>query len=67
MKPGDATPWTTALALLSAQAALAHPGHVHGPGPVHGFSWVDLALFLAASAVVPAVALLLARRRYRRR
>jgi hypothetical protein len=55
------------LPALTAGATWGHPGHVHGPGPVHGFSWIDLALYLAVSVAAPAAAWLVARRRNRRR
>ncbi len=51
-------PVVMALSLM-APAVFAHPGHVHGPGPAHGFSWLDLALFLVASVGLPVVALLI--------
>lgn len=66
MKLGSAMTSITATLLLSAPAVFAHPGHVHGPGPAHGFSWIDLALFLAATIVAPAAALLFVRLRGRR-
>ncbi len=66
MKFGYAMTLTTAMALSLAQEVYAHPGHVHGPGPAHGFSWMDLALFLVAAAAVPAVALFIVHRRDRR-
>lgn len=53
--------------LLVASAVFAHPGHVHTAGPVHGTSWLDLAGFPLASAVLPAAALLVVRWRHRRR
>jgi len=53
--------------LLAASTVLAHPGHVHVSGPVHGTSWLDLAGFLLASTLLPAAALLVARWRNRRR
>lgn len=30
---------------------LAHPGHVHHPGLIHGYSWVDLLGLLAMVAL----------------
>lgn len=47
-----ATAWST---LVLTQAAFAHPGHVHLPGPVHGYSWVDLVVLLVAVAALPAI------------
>ncbi len=60
MRPLFRLPVAMALSLM-APAVFAHPGHVHGPGPAHGFSWLDLALFLVASVGLPVVALLVAR------
>lgn len=53
--------------LLAASTAFAHPGHAHATGPVHGYSWLDLAGFLLASVVFPVAALLVAQWRNRRR
>lgn len=50
---------------LMAQAAYAHPGHQHQPGPIHGFSWIDLLTFLLAALVVPGLVLLAAQLRTR--
>jgi hypothetical protein len=44
----------TSMTLVAAQVAVAHPGHVHTPGPVHGYSWIDLVGFLVASLARPA-------------
>ncbi len=66
MKLGSATAFITLAILVSAQAALAHSGHVHGPGPVHGFSWFDLMLFLLGVMPAPVLLLLWAPRRRRR-
>ena len=44
--------------MATLPAAHAHPGHVHGSGPVHGFSWMDLLGVLVASVALPAAALL---------
>lgn len=55
------------LLLTMPSAVQAHPGHVHGAGPVHGVSWMDLVLFLAVSLVLPAAGLLVACRRGRHR
>jgi hypothetical protein len=52
--------------LAAAQTASAHPGHVHQPGPVHGYSWVDLAVLLIAVAALPAISRFAARLRTRR-
>lgn len=52
---------------LAAESALAHPGHVHADGPVHGFSWIDFAGFLLVSLILPAAAWLAVRSRSRRR
>jgi hypothetical protein len=46
------------MTLAMPLMVLAHPGHVHHPAPVHGYSWIDL-LGLLAIVVVP---LALARR-----
>lgn len=58
---------STVMLLLTASVVHAHPGHVHGPGPAHGFSWMDIVLFLVASVALPAVAFLVAHWRSRRR
>jgi hypothetical protein len=42
------------LVLAVPIAARAHPGHVHHPGLVHGYSWIEL-LGFAALFVVPVV------------
>ncbi len=66
MKSGSAKALTMAIALSSAQAVLAHPGHVHDAGPAHGTSWMDLVLFLATAVVVPVATLLVVHLRGRR-
>jgi len=45
-----------ALAVMAA-TAMAHPGHIHEPGMVHGFSWMELLVYLTAAAIVPVLAL----------
>ncbi len=60
--------WSLVASLgLAVESALAHPGHVHVTGPVHGFSWIDLAGYLLVSLVLPAAAWLVVRLRPRRR
>jgi hypothetical protein len=54
MKSGPAKAMMMATVLMAAQVAVAHPGHVHTPGPVHGYSWIDLVGFLVASLALPA-------------
>jgi hypothetical protein len=51
------------LVLAIPIAAHAHPGHVHLPGPVHGYSWIELLGFVALFAVPLAIALLSVRPR----
>lgn len=67
MKIGNATMVIMVVALLAAPAVFAHPGHVHVPGPVHGFSWVDLLGFLLVSVALPVDAWLVVRARRHRR
>lgn len=50
---------------LMAQVAYAHPGHMHQPGPIHGFSWIDFLAFLLAALVVPGLVLLVVQLRAR--
>jgi hypothetical protein len=51
------------LVLAIPMAVFAHPGHVHHPGPVHGYSWIELLGFVALFAVPLAIALLSVRPR----
>jgi len=64
MKSVFRLPW--AIVTWSA-AAHAHPGHVHVPGPVHGYAWSDLAWLFLALAVLPAACYLAVRINRRRR
>lgn len=52
-----------AVMLAMPWMVLAHPGHVHQPGPVHGYPWVDLPGLFA----ILAVSLALGRRTAHRR
>ncbi len=58
MRLGAALNATILTVMAALQAAHAHPGHVHGSGPAHGFSWMDLLGFLVASVALPAAAFL---------
>ena len=51
------------LVLAAPMAVFAHPGHVHHPGVVHGYSWFDLLGSMAVFAVPLTIALLVARGR----
>lgn len=67
MKCGFATTPIMLAMLGMAEAVYAHPGHVPGPGPVHGFSWLDVLGFLVASVALPAAAFLAGKLHSRRR
>lgn len=44
------------LVLAVPMAVYAHPGHVHQPGLVHGYSWVELLGFAVLFAVPVVIA-----------
>ena len=51
------------LALVIPIAVFAHPGHLHHPGVVHGYSWIELCGILALLAVPLAIILFAVHRR----
>jgi hypothetical protein len=67
VKLGSTTALTVAAAFMPAPGVFAHPGRVHEPAPVHGFSWLDPVLFFAVSVVPPVPAAVAIHRRNRRR
>jgi hypothetical protein len=46
------------LALAVPMTVFAHPGHVHQPGLVHGYSWIELLCVIALLAVPLAIIVL---------
>ena len=54
------------MALAIPMAVFAHPGHVHHPGLMHGFSWIELVGSLALFAVPLVIILLVVRHRHGR-